>query len=185
MRLMNTVAALALLPAAAFAQEVTTSTDLNIRSGPGLNAGVVGVIPASEIATLEGCVEGTNWCQVTYDGVTGFAAASYLSNADATAIDAAAAASVEVDGLDAETVVDIDDTVFAQQGAAESFAISNPATGPAEYNDYTVMVGDMLPEGIIIQDIPDNDLGYARVGQKQVIVNPVDRSIVSIATDES
>ena len=92
----------------------------------------------------------------------------------------AAAALAATASFAQSTADSVNDLVIEQQGAAESFAMSNPAEGPAEYDSYTVMVGDMLPEGVILQDIPNNDLAYARLGGEQVIVNPADNMIISI-----
>lgn len=66
------------------------------------------------------------------------------------------------------------------QGAAEQFARSNPAESPAAYGDITVVVGDVIPDEVVLQPIPDNELVYARVNEMQVIVNPYDRTIVSV-----
>lgn len=56
----------------------TATTDLNIRSGPGPEYPVVGVIAGSEEATVNGCLEGSKWCQVTHAGVEGWAYSDYL-----------------------------------------------------------------------------------------------------------
>ncbi len=57
----------------------TAATDLNLRAGPGVFYDAVTVIPAGEVAMVEGCVEGVEWCKVTYDGVTGWSYAPYLT----------------------------------------------------------------------------------------------------------
>ena len=67
------------LSGTAFAQQaVVASTDLNVRSGPGPQYPVIGVIGVDEQATLMGCVEGSQWCQVTAAGVEGWAYSDYL-----------------------------------------------------------------------------------------------------------
>ena len=76
------VSALALsvsLPMAAHATDASAITDLNVRSGPGPQYEVVGVIPAGEAAALDGCLEGVSWCKVTHAGHSGWAYAPYLS----------------------------------------------------------------------------------------------------------
>lgn len=57
----------------------TATTDLNIRSGPGPEHSIVGVIGDSEQATIRGCMEGSQWCQVTYNGTEGWAYSDYLT----------------------------------------------------------------------------------------------------------
>jgi uncharacterized protein YraI len=71
-----------MLSGSAYAQTmVTAGTDLNVRSGPGSNYPVVGVIGANGEATLHGCQESGNWCQVSYQGTEGWAHSRYLSTA--------------------------------------------------------------------------------------------------------
>ena len=66
---------------AAAAAPAVSRADLNVRSGPGTGYGVVGVIQAGETVDVGGC-QG-NWCQVSFDGGTGFANRSYLQMAGA------------------------------------------------------------------------------------------------------
>lgn len=64
----------------AFAQiAATATTDLNIRSGPGPQYEVVGTIAASDSANVDGCLQDSKWCQVTYNGVTGWSYSEYLA----------------------------------------------------------------------------------------------------------
>jgi uncharacterized protein YraI len=65
---------------AAFAQTTASATtDLNVRAGPGPQYPVTGVINAGEQATINGCIEGSKWCQVTGAGGEGWAYSDYLS----------------------------------------------------------------------------------------------------------
>lgn len=74
-----TAGALMAVAAPAFAQQmVVATTDLNVRSGPGPQYGVVGVIGADEQATLEGCLDASKWCQVTVGSTSGWAYSDYL-----------------------------------------------------------------------------------------------------------
>jgi uncharacterized protein YraI len=73
------VAAVLTLSGSAYAQTVVTATsDLNIRSGPGPQYPVVGVIGIDGQAALDGCLEGSRWCRVNYNGVDGWAYSDYL-----------------------------------------------------------------------------------------------------------
>jgi uncharacterized protein YraI len=63
----------------AYAQmQVKATTDLNVRAGPGPHHEVIGVIQANENATLEGCLENSKWCRVTFEGGTGWSYSDYL-----------------------------------------------------------------------------------------------------------
>lgn len=57
----------------------TATTDLNIRSGPGPSFEVIGMIPASGEATLHGCGADGQWCEVEFQGITGWASGGYLT----------------------------------------------------------------------------------------------------------
>ncbi|WP_096787682.1 DUF1236 domain-containing protein [Rhodobacter sp. CZR27] len=74
-------AAAALIAGAASAQvqEARPVTDLNLRSGPGSNYAIVGVVPADTMVMVEGCVEGAKWCRVNHAGASGWAAGDYLA----------------------------------------------------------------------------------------------------------
>lgn len=72
--------ALALLSSTAYAQTTAAAwTDLNLRSGPGPQFEIIGVIPASGEVMVEGCLETASWCRVTHDGVEGWASGDYLT----------------------------------------------------------------------------------------------------------
>ncbi len=77
--MLSSLALVAVMPIAASALDTSAVTDLNIRSGPANNYTVVGVIPSGESATLEGCVADGSWCKVSYDGVSGWSYAPYLT----------------------------------------------------------------------------------------------------------
>ncbi|MCY1126565.1 SH3 domain-containing protein [Frigidibacter sp. RF13] len=64
---------------AAMAMESAATTDLNLRQGPGPQYAIVGVIPAGAAVEVEGCVDAANWCQVTYEGNTGWSFGDYLT----------------------------------------------------------------------------------------------------------
>nr|WP_099867106.1 DUF1236 domain-containing protein [Pararhizobium haloflavum] len=65
---------------AAFAQSTASATtDLNIRSGPGPQYPVTGVINAGEQATINGCIDGSKWCTVTTPAGEGWAYSDYLA----------------------------------------------------------------------------------------------------------
>lgn len=57
----------------------STTTELNLRSGPGPAAGIVAVMPEAAMVDVEGCTT-TDWCKVTYDGTEGWAYSPYLVN---------------------------------------------------------------------------------------------------------
>jgi len=85
---MNTRSLLAMTAAAlmtavpAMAQvAATAATDLNLRSGPGGDQEIVGVIPSGGEVQVDGCLDAANWCQVTFEGTQGWAYGDYLNAA--------------------------------------------------------------------------------------------------------
>lgn len=77
---LTTAAATLALGAAAHAQTMATAaTDLNVRSGPGVQHEVIGAIPAGAEATVVGCIEAANWCEVSHDGLSGWSYGDYLN----------------------------------------------------------------------------------------------------------
>ena len=57
----------------------TATTDLNIRSGPGPQFSIIGVLNADESVDVNGCLEGSKWCRVTHGGGEGWAYSDYLT----------------------------------------------------------------------------------------------------------
>jgi uncharacterized protein YraI len=72
------IAATALVSPALAQTAVTATVDLNVRAGPGPQYPIVGVINANSGASLMGCMEGSQWCQVAFNGTEGWAYSPYL-----------------------------------------------------------------------------------------------------------
>ena len=75
-KLLGAAAVLLLSAGAAAAMPAVSRSDLNVRSGPGTEHGVVGVIQAGETVDVANC--NGAWCQVAFEGGTGYANRSYL-----------------------------------------------------------------------------------------------------------
>lgn len=67
---------LALSATAATALPAVVRSDLNLRSGPGTEYGIVGSMPAGATVDVGSCTG--RWCVVAYGGEQGYAARSYL-----------------------------------------------------------------------------------------------------------
>ncbi|SMQ70722.1 SH3 domain-containing protein [Devosia lucknowensis] len=65
----------------AFAQSAsaTATAELNIRSGPGPQYASVGFIASGDTTVVDGCLQGSKWCRVNYNGVEGWAYSDYLT----------------------------------------------------------------------------------------------------------
>jgi len=65
---------------AAFSQSaVVATTDLNVRAGPSPQHQVVGVLGAGQSVQLDGCMQGSKWCVVAFDGGQGWVYSDYLA----------------------------------------------------------------------------------------------------------
>jgi len=78
-KLLAASSALMLSAGAAAAAPAIVSTDLNMRSGPGTEYGVVTTMPAGATVDVGAC--SGSWCAVNFRGASGYASASYLSGA--------------------------------------------------------------------------------------------------------
>ena len=106
----------------------TATTDLNIRSGPGPQYEVVGAIGASEAATVNGCLQGSKWCQVSHNGITGWSYSEYLTGdfgGQRVAI-SAAPATAQVPVVDYDQTASTSATVGAAGGAIAGALIGGP-----------------------------------------------------------
>jgi uncharacterized protein YraI len=67
-----------LLAAPALAAPVYSSVDLNLRTGPGEEYPVLGVLKKNDEGDALGCVADWSWCDVSFGGFHGWVAAEYL-----------------------------------------------------------------------------------------------------------
>lgn len=104
--LITTAAALGLLAAApALAETATAMTELELRTGPGMDYAVVATAPARGSVEVEGCLEVGTWCRVRHEGEAYWADRSRLSASPAIKTPVRAATisrhgPVENDGVD-------------------------------------------------------------------------------------
>jgi uncharacterized protein YraI len=71
----------AAIPGVVLAQTTTATAtaELNIRSGPGPQYPSVGFIASGDTTIVDGCLQGSKWCQVNYEGVSGWSYSDYLT----------------------------------------------------------------------------------------------------------
>ncbi|MEJ8571431.1 DUF1236 domain-containing protein [Microbaculum marinum] len=188
----------------------TATTDLNIRSGPGPQYPVVGVIDNNSAATVNGCMQGSKWCQVAYNGTTGWAYSDYLmTNMSGNASPVAqlpASASVPTVSYDDQAT---NATVGAAGGAITGALIGGPvgaavggvvgaglgaaATPPDQvrtyvtqnrvdpvYLDGEVVVGAQVPQDVALYQVPDYQYEYVYVNGQPVLIDPQTRQIVHV-----
>jgi len=69
---------------AAQAANAISTTNLNIRTGPGTRYATLGSIPSGAPVTVRGCTSGYGWCQVSYGPTYGWASSRYLAFREGT-----------------------------------------------------------------------------------------------------
>ena len=193
---MTTVAALS-LPASA-ATIATATTPLNIRSGPGPQYSVIGAIPANGKAIITGCIQGSLWCSMSYNGRQGWVYSQYMI-ATLSGRSLALAemhnippviyqAPAEVVGSAVPEPV-VTDTVIAPQPSqpmmiappppdVQSYVIRHPVA-PAYLNGEAV-TGAELPDTVALAPVPGSDYEYAYVNRVPVLVEPSTRQVVYV-----
>ena len=200
----------ALMTASALGQTAiaTATSDLNIRSGPGPQFEILGVIPAASTATVEGCLDQSLWCQVAYEDVTGWAYSDYLTiEAQGTAVilterPPELIGPVTYEGPNDATVGAAGGAIAGALiagpvgaviggalgvGAGAAIEASDPAVtyaleNPVEqvYLEGEVVVGAGVPETVTLLEIPESPYRYVYINGVPVLVEPETREIVYI-----
>lgn len=194
------VATAALAQPASAATLASATTSLNIRSGPGPEYAVIGAIPAKGQATITGCIEGSLWCQVTYNGKQGWAYSQYMV---ATLSGRAIAVAERVRELPVVTYTAPAATVgttvttvrpaIAGELLVPSGAPISLAPPPAAVQTYVVehpvapvylngevVEGVGLPAEVALTPVPNYEYNYAYVNGVPVLVEPTTRRVTYI-----
>jgi uncharacterized protein YraI len=193
-----TLAVFAIAAPAAAATVAIATTPLNIRSGPGPQYPVIGAIAANSQAVVNGCIQGSLWCQVSFGRVQGWVYSQYLRTSVAGAppvVLSQRAASMPVVTYQPSTI----ETVGAAPPAAGAVIVEPagtppmPLNPPPAVNSYVtghpvqpvilngeVVLGGGLPADVALNAVPDYEYDYAYVNQVPVLVEPTTRRIVYI-----
>ncbi len=189
------VSAAALSAPASAAIVASAMTPLNIRSGPGPQYSIIGAIPDRGRAIVTGCIQGSLWCQVSYNGRQGWAYAQYMtatlsgrSFAVAESVSALPPvtyqAPVETVGS-AVPVPVVTGTLIAPPAepplslspppAVGNYVVSHPLA--PVYLNGEVVEGVGLPEDVAVAPVPGFDYHYAYINNQPVLVEPQTRRV--------
>jgi uncharacterized protein YraI len=202
-----TVAGL-LLTSTAFAQTTATAwTELNLRSGPGATYDIIAVIPTSQSVAVDGCLEDSNWCRVSFGDFNGWAAGDYLTatvespivvNRERLAVktityEKSPDAVMGGGATGAVAGAIIAGPVGAIIGAAVGMTMGDAVTpekrvttyvraNPVEpiYLDGEVVVGAGIPEAVTLSEVPDSEYHYAYINGVPVLVEREQRRVVYV-----
>ncbi len=199
------IAALAAVAAlsqpASAATVASATTPLNIRSGPGPEYPVTGAIPTNGQATILGCIEGSLWCQVTYNGNQGWAYSQYLTATIAGRSLTVSEAVREIPAVtytapttgtaivrrtysgDFVTPATVTTTTTAPLSIApppsvQTYVVQHPVT--PVYLNGEVVEGVGLPADVALTPVPDYEYQYAYVNGVPVLVEPNSRRVTYI-----
>lgn len=198
---MSALAALAAVgtaaPSLAAGSSATATTDLNIRSGPGPQYPPTGVIANGSTVDVEGCIQGSQWCQVDYDGKTGWSYGQYLTMnyQGRTVVIEQQPAAVPVVTYEAPAnapapAEPVHGQLIGRVGDVPPPAVEPP---PAPVRTYVVdhrmdpvylngevVVGAGVPDTVSLQQVPDSSYDYAYVNGQPVLIDPNSRRIVYV-----
>ncbi len=188
-------AALLAMSGSAFAAMATATTDLNIRSGPGPQFDVIGVIGAGKGVDIQGCIEGSKWCTVAAKAGQGWVYSDYLTSdfGGKQVVLTDRPGNSEIAVVRAPQGAAIDGTVTGALVTGPGGAVGAAAEPPTTvrtyvtahktrpiYLDGETVVGAALPDGVDIREIPDYQYRYVYLNGQPVLVDPGSRRIVYV-----
>ena len=189
-------AALIASPAAAL-NAFSPTGHLNVRSGPGFQYPVVGVMQQNVPAAVTGCIQDYSWCSIAVGAVTGWASAPYLvtdAGGNPTNLQVSGAQLgipiVVPTGVGAVVATP---PVGAMVPVAPAATVVEPVLPAAEVLSYVtqqvvqpvlvdgeVMVGAPPPAAVPVYPIPASPYVYSYVNGQRVVVEPTARRIVYV-----
>jgi uncharacterized protein YraI len=190
----GSVLALVFLAGQAFAASGYSTAHLNLRSGPGTQYPVVGVMEVNIRSQITGCLADWKWCSVDVAGLSGWASAEYLVVDEGGQIMevGVAGAKTGIPIVKAEGVAEIPaGPVGGVVAGVESYVeaiVPEPAVlqyidaasvAPVSV-DGELVVGAVLPMGVQLYEIPNSPYGFAIINHVRVLVDLNRRAVVYI-----
>jgi uncharacterized protein YraI len=169
-----------------------STAHLNLRTGPGTQYPVAGVMQYNVRSDITGCLADWTWCSITVAGISGWASAEYLvidkggQVMQITGPDSGIPV-VEAEGV---AVVVAPAAVGVVVGAGGHVVAIIPEPAVIEYISATpvnpfavqgeVVVGAVLPAAVTLYQVPGSVYGYTIVNHNKVLVDVNTRTIVYI-----
>jgi uncharacterized protein YraI len=181
----------ALSPASAQTVAVQTvaiaTTPLNVRSGPGPEYPVIGAIPTNGQASVLGCIEGSLWCQISFNGGQGWAYSQYMTGSGIAALPpvvyaappATSGTAIVRPTYSGNFIAPVATTAPLQIApppqTVQTYIVQNPQ--PQVYLNGEVVEGAGLPPDVTLAPVPDSEYQYAYVNGVRVLVEPSSRRV--------
>lgn len=190
----GTALATLLVAGPAFAVSGYSTAHLNLRTGPGTQYPVVGVMEYNVRSNITGCLADYSWCAVEVAGLSGWAAAEYLVVDESGQIQQVdeAGASTGIPVVAAEGIEEVvaPAAVGVVVGPAGNVAAIVPEPAVIDYISATpvpavavqgeIVVGTVLPTEVQLYEVPGSAYGYAVVNGVKVLVDVNARTVVYI-----
>jgi uncharacterized protein YraI len=186
-------AGLALLVAAApaFAVEGYSTAHLNVRTGPGTQYPIAGMMEYNVPANITGCINDYSWCAVTVAGVNGWVSSEYLvlnKGGEIMQITGPDSGLPVVEAAVTEVVAPATVGVLVGAGGHVEAIVPEPAvvdyisaTPVDPYNvQGEIVVGAVVPAEVTLYEVPGSAYGYTILNGVKVLVEPTSRAIVYI-----
>jgi uncharacterized protein YraI len=174
--------------APAFALDAYSTTHLNLRSGPGTQYPVVGVLDKELQSTVTGCIADWSWCAVDAKGVNGWVSSQYLLMAEGGKV--GPDIGIPVVGAEAFVAVAAVPALGEFVGWNGHVDAIVPEPAVLEYISATpvppsavtgeVVVGAVLPVAVALVAVPGSAYGYAMVNGVKVLADINARTIAYI-----
>ena len=192
-RITASVAGIAFLAMAGPALAVPgySTAHLNLRTGPGTQYPVIGMMEYNTPADVTGCLADWSWCSISVAGINGWASAEYLVVDQGGEVQQITGedSGIPVVEADVEAVV-APASVGVLVAANGHVAAIVPEPAVVDYIAATpvdpfavegeIVVGAVLPAAVILYEVPNAAYGYTIVNGVKVLVDPASRAIVYI-----
>lgn len=173
-----------------------TVTALNMRSWPSNQGQIIQTIPSGTTVYVDRCNE-DGWCQVIYDGLTGYSFGTYLTvkndanevvflTPEYTAQTLPTFAYPYPSGyVPYEQTLSVGEPTMVYYKDPQNttldeslltYVVQNPPQ-PIWLNG-EVVVGAVIPNAVTTYTIPNTPYSYTNINDTLVVVNPVDRAII-------
>jgi len=169
-----------------------STAHLNLRTGPGTQYPVVGMMEYNVRTNITGCLVDYSWCSVAVAGINGWASAEYLvidkggQVMQITGPDSGIPV-VEAEGV---AVVVAPAAVGVVVGANGHVAAIVPEPAVIDYISATpvnpfavqgeVVVGAVVPAAVTLYQVPGSVYGYTIINHNKVLVDVNTRAVVYI-----
>lgn len=184
-----------LVASPAFAISGYSTSHLNLRTGPGTQYPIAGVMETNVRSEITGCLADYSWCAVNVAGLSGWASAEYLVVDEGGSIlqvdEQGAATGIPVVEAAGVTEVVAPATVGVVVGPAGNVAAIVPEPAVLQYISATpvnpfavqgeVVVGAVLPAAVQLYEVPGAAYAYTIVNGNKVLVDVNSRAVVYIA----